>query len=313
MLQVGFRGRARGTALFFALAVATLGVAGPQAAAAGASAKAVREYWTPQRMRAAIPVGLPGTGPSESSSKRGLHHRIRHIKRPPLRAHGKVFFTVQGPPTYDYQCSGTAVRAPSKSLVITAGHCSFDQTLLSFNGNAVRQWMFVPAYSHGRSPFGKWPGHPTATPGWRGSHPTIDPLGEVTGGDLRYDVGAASVAPRNGKSLQSVVGGRPMGFNLSRHRTYHAIGYPAENPFDGQTEWGCDSTFKTSDNGEGGQPAPIGIACDMTGGSSGGGWVDGKGRLVSLTSYSLNGDDNTLYGPYFGSAIQSFYNSVKSG
>ncbi len=292
----------------------TAALAGAPAAPASAvpSAKVTRAYWTPERMRSALPLSLPGAAGTASSAKAPLHHRIRHINRRPLRAHGKVFFTVQGPPTYDYQCSGTAVRAPSKSLVITAGHCSYDQTLLSFNGNSVRKWMFVPAYSHGRSPFGKWPGSTTATPGWRGSHPTIDPLGEVTGGDLRYDVGAATVAPRNGKTLQSVVGGRRMGFNLSRQRTYHAIGYPAESPFNGQTEFGCDSPYKGPD-GSGGQPATIGIACDMTGGSSGGGWVDGKGRLVSLTSYSRSGDANTLYGPYFGTAVQAFYNSVKNG
>jgi V8-like Glu-specific endopeptidase len=309
MLQAGFPGRARGTALFIALAVAAFAATPSPAAASGASAKAVRDYWTPQRMRAAIPVGLPGAAQQQSSAKRALHHRIRHIKRRPTRAHGKVFFQVS---PYDFECSATAVKAPSQSLVITAGHCSYDHGIDNLFGNAVKKWMFVPAYSHGRAPFGKWPGTTKATPQWQSSNPTINPLGDVTGGDLRYDVGAATVPPRNGKTLQSVVGGRRMGFNLSRHRTYHAIGYPAEPPFDGQTEWGCDSTFKNSDTGQG-SPDPIGIACDMTGGSSGGGWVDGKGRLVSLTSYSLKGDDNTLYGPYFGSAIQAFYNSVKNG
>jgi V8-like Glu-specific endopeptidase len=312
MLQVGSRGRFGGTAL---AGVVALTVFAPVASGSGltpSKARAIRDYWTPQRMRAATPLRL---GPTAASSAKGsLHHRIRHIKRRPLRAHGKVFFRVTSAlMTYDYECSGTAAKAPSKSLVITAGHCSYDQATLSSNGNAVRKWVFVPAYSHGHAPFGKWPGTTTATTQWQQSSPTISPLGGITGGDLRFDVGAGTVGRLHGKTLQSVVGGRSPGFNLSRHRTYHAIGYPAEPPFDGATEFGCDSTFKTSDNGEGGQPAPIGINCDMTGGSSGGGWVDDKGRLVSVTSYTLNGDDKTLYGPYFGSAIQAFYNSVKSG
>jgi hypothetical protein len=51
----------------------------------------------------------------------------------------------------------------------------------------------------------------------------------------------------------------------------------------------------------------------MTGGASGGGWVDNDGRIVSVTSYTRSGDPNTLYGPYFGTAIRAFYNSVKNG
>ncbi len=32
-----------------------------------------------------------------------------------------------------------------------------------------------------------------------------------------------------------------------------------------------------------------------------------------MTSYSRSGDNDTLYGPYFGSQVRSFYNSVKNG
>jgi V8-like Glu-specific endopeptidase len=230
-----------------------------------------------------------------------------------VRTHGKVFFSVTSVVArYDYQCSGTAVKAPSRSLVITAGHCSYDQATLSLGGNAVRNWVFVPAYSDGHAPFGKWPGQTTATQQWRSSSPTISPTGDIVGGDLRFDVGAGTVGRLHGQTLQSVVGGRRIAFNKSRNRTYHAFGYPAENPFNGKTEFACDSPLTGSD-GSSGQPADLAIRCDMTGGASGGGWVDGKGRLLSVTSYSRGGDPNTLYGPYFGNEIQAFYNSVKNG
>jgi V8-like Glu-specific endopeptidase len=296
-----------------ALSVATA-PAHAQSLATLATAKpaAVRSYWTAQRMRAALPVAAAGTeaaAATEVAPKRALHQRVRHITRRPLRAHGKVFFTIS---PYDFQCSATAVKAPSKSLVISAGHCTYDRSVLSPLGNGIKNWMFVPAYSRGRAPFGKWAGRPTATAEWQASDPTISPTGDILGGDLRFDVGAANVARLHGKTLQSVVGGRPVAFGTSRDHRYVAIGYPAEKPFDGKTEWSCSSPLAGTD-ASGGAPATIGIACDMTGGSSGGGWVDPRGRLVSLTSYSRSGDDRTLYGPYFGSAIRAFYNSVKSG
>jgi hypothetical protein len=51
----------------------------------------------------------------------------------------------------------------------------------------------------------------------------------------------------------------------------------------------------------------------MTAGASGGGWIIHKRELVSVTSYSYTSQPGVLYGPYFGSAIQDFYNSVRSG
>ena len=49
------------------------------------------------------------------------------------------------------------------------------------------------------------------------------------------------------------------------------------------------------------------ISCDMTGGSSGGGWFldsnansvgDAGEPLVSVNSYGYSGERNTMYGPY---------------
>ena len=101
-------------------------------------------------------------------------------------------------------------------------------------------------------------------------------------------------------------------FGERRNRRYQAIGYPAEAPFNGLREYDCSSGYQGSDRSLG-DPAPISMRCDMTGGSSGGGWLDAGGRLVSLTSYGYSSQPNTLYGPYFGDAIAQFYRSVRSG
>lgn len=266
----------------------------------------VRTYWTAARMRGARPVGTTLARPR--SANKTTATLLTHIKRHPTRTAGKVFFSAG---LYDYQCSGTATSSAGRSLVITAGHCGY--LLLSPGlANEVHNWQFVPAYNRGRAPFGKWPARKLAAPdGWVGSNPppVIGPTGEPLGGDSRYDVAAAIVAKSSRGSLQSVVGARKPAFGLKRNQQYTAIGYPAAAPFDGEREWGCSSGFQGSDTSYD-PPQPIGITCDMTAGSSGGGWLDNKGHLVSVTSYGYLDQPGVLYGPYFGSAIRAFYRSV---
>lgn len=250
--------------------------------------------------------GAIGPNAARTGQKRVRARLVHGLRSYPTRTHGKVFFSAGA---YDYQCSGTAVRAASRSLVFTAGHCAYGEILLG--ENAIHNWEFVPSYSHGHAPFGAWPAISLAAPaGWVISHPNLAG-GEVVGGDSRYDVGAATVATRHGKSLQDRVGASPVAFNGARHRQYTAFGYPAEKPFNGRTEWRCSSSYRGSDPSYG-KPAPIAISCNMTAGSSGGGWMVG-GSLSSVTSYGIAGQPNVLYGPYFGDAIRSFYDSVSGG
>jgi hypothetical protein len=57
------------------------------------------------------------------------------------------------------------------------------------------------------------------------------------------------------------------------------------------------------------------MACNMTGGSSGGGWLDGDftsfggADLRSLNSYGYTGVEN-MYGPKFNSKTQAVYNAA---
>jgi len=291
----------------------------------GSRPAAVRAYWTSARMRAARPARLlaPGAVAERSRSphppvvgggrlrdhrRRRLAALVGNVRDHPTRTHGKVFFTAIGTP---YQCSGTAVSSPSRSLVLTAGHCAYFTAAPGFH-NAVHHWIFVPAYDRGRAPFGEWPATTLAAPaGWVASDPVSSGV-EIFGGDSRYDVGAATVAPRHGRTLQDTVGGLSVGFDLPRHRRYAAFGYPAVSPFGGGREFSCESAYTGSD-GRFQTPRPMRISCDMTAGASGGGWVDGRGRLVSVTSYAYSNDSDSLYGPYFGAAMRSFLASVRNG
>ena len=53
------------------------------------------------------------------------------------------------------------------------------------------------------------------------------------------------------------------------------------------------------------------IGCDMTGGSSGGGWLVGN-NVYSVNSYGYLTEPNVMYGPYQGAAAQSLYSSASS-
>jgi hypothetical protein len=125
-------------------------------------------------------------------------------------------------------------------------------------------------------------------------------------GDINYDGGFAVMNTLNGAHLTDVVGGQGIAFNLARGLYYEAYGYPQAAPFNGQTIKSCAGTAQSDIYG-GTQSQRI--PCDMTGGSSGGPWFTG-GRQNSLNSFGYNGVKNQMFGPYFGSAIQTAYNSA---
>ena len=79
----------------------------------------------------------------------------------------------------------------------------------------------------------------------------------------------------------------------------------------------CDSPAQGTDNDQN-NPKPTRIDCDMTGGSSGGGWVIGGENVNSVVSYGYectipipplcnNPEEGKLFGPYFGDEIKKLY------
>lgn len=316
-------GQGRKTSILFLAALAAGVLALPSNAAAaptvhrtGADAQAVREYWTPERIDDAIPLDtLPSSASpltrgatvgTKKQRRRKSHKQVRHVRKLPFRASGKVFFS-EG--INDYVCSGTAVRSGGQSLVWTAGHCVYERA--GVFGGYVSNWMFVPAFSAGNRPYGTWVASSLATtPQYRSGS-------SLPGDDQSsYDFGAATVAPNGGKTLQQAVGARKIAFKRNpRQGRLHAFGYPAQPPpkeFDGRHLFRCDSKLVTRDH-SGGGPSPLGIDCDMTGGASGGGWVNDRGKVVSVTSYGYASRPGVLYGPYQGGVARSLYNSVSGG
>ena len=196
-----------------------------------------------------------------------------------------MFFTDDG---LNYVCSGTAVLSGNSSTVWTAGHCVHDGAS-GFHTN----WSFVPAYADGSRPYGTWTARTLlTTSGWAGERRLL--VRQRRGRGVRQ---RRAVADRRGRRPQHRL-------QHPRGSRYAAHGYPAAAPFNGQRLWVCNSPLVYDDTSA--NPPTMGIDCDMTGGSSGGGWIAG-GSVVSVNSYGYTTLPNVMFGPYQGSVAQSLY------
>jgi hypothetical protein len=278
-------------ALACALAIVPTAQARVKTKAVAQDKAAVQRYWTPERMRNARPADriLSGTFAPAAKPVRKAAGAAVQVPPPytsqPTSTNGKVFFTESG---LNYVCSGTALLSGNKSVVWTAGHCVNDGA-----GTFVTNWAFVPAYADGSRPYGTWTARRLlTTSGWNASS------------DFSYDNGAAVVNTSGGRALTDVVGGVKPTFNYPRRQTYVSHGYPAAPPFNGQRLYTCTSPLRYDDTSA--NPPTMGIDCNMTGGSSGGGWTV-NGSLESVNSYGYTTLPNVMFGPYQGSVSESLY------
>lgn len=276
------------------------------------SPQATAAYWTTERMQnarpreRAKPGGGGGGGGRTSDWSRyavalsGGAYAGENLKN------GKVFFTLGGS---NYVCSGTAVAATAGvNLVWTAGHCVTDGA-----DDFATNFIFVPGYYKGSEPAGRWAFTMLdSTPTW-----------EAQGANrLRGDVGAARVvnSANPGATFAATVGTRPILFGqVPTGRRLVSYGYPAAGRFDGSRQYACASPFRRWDTTA--LLDPMQISCDMTGGSSGGGWFldanansigDPGEPLVSVNSYGYSFEKNTMYGPYMPAAgeAKALYDSL---
>jgi hypothetical protein len=275
-----------------------------------AAEKRVTGYWTRDRMRSAIPMErlFKAKRSSQKAVRRGIKQQLPGTAALALpsvgadwtgggkvaRTAGRVFFTFQG---QNASCSGDAVTSANKSTVITAGHC------VKLEGTWHTNWVFVPGYDNGTRPHGTWTAKQTlTTPQWNATE------------DLNYDVGAAVVNTLDSHTLVDAVGGQGIAFNQDRGQNMYAFGYPAAAPYDGSTLTYCSgpviNDVLLSD--------AIGMACTMTGGSSGGPWflefdeASGTGIQNSVNSFKYTFLPTHMFGPYFGADAQNLYQRAQS-
>ncbi|MEX2108240.1 MAG: trypsin-like serine protease [Solirubrobacterales bacterium] len=247
----------------------------------------------PAASSAGQPLLVPGRPPAsrfdggQIAGASSIH--VARSKAAGTRTNGKIL----GVDHYGsgYSCSGTALNTPSRSIVITAGHCVMER------GARFKRIIFVPAYNHGRRPFGSFEAEAIyVMPPWRRSE------------NPDFDVAALKVKPTSAGALTDVVGGRGYATSKSRRSDFEIFGYPAA-ALRGEELRSCRATGLGMDfltNIFFGPPT-VPAACDMAAGSSGGSWII-KGEYVNgVTSYSYAKRSTArLYSPYFGPSIANF-------
>lgn len=261
------------------------------------SREKVIRYWTPERMKDAVPTerdlrpvaaAKPAKGGETSAGTSA------EVPQPYPSTYGKVFFTSNS--GVNYVCSGTAILSANESVVWTAGHCVNEGP-----GAFYKNFLFVPAYRDGSAPYGKFAGSTLlTTSGWQAS------------GEWGVDVGAAVVGVNDlGQTLSDAVDEAPLAFDAPRNQAYRLYGYPAAKKFSGQRMRVCETSWLTDDAFA--TPDTMGAACDMTGGSSGGGWITATGAVASVVSYGYNSLRNVLFGPHLESEALSLYSAAAAG
>jgi hypothetical protein len=304
-------------ALLTVLALLPLAVAPVAAGDSSTSAKAEHEriikYWTAERIASAkprdfvrtnegkfVPRARPGSGGTGASWTGG---------GPVVQRTGKVLFTMDGS---NWVCSASAITdsRTSHSLVLTAGHCAFDEVNEAFATN----WTYVPSFDTSptftcaQSTYGCW------TAAGLVVHSGYATAGGFNTQATVHDFAFAIVGPggKTGTQLDAL-GTYGIAYPaISTGGTVHAFGYPAAGKYHGNDLTYCTGpTFNDQFNDD----LTWGIACNMTGGSSGGPWLAGftntAGTATSLNSYGYSGIKN-MYGPKFNAKTQAVFNRANT-
>ena len=279
----------------------------------GRSPAAVSDYWTPERMREAIPLAGPEQAAALAGGADAADFRAAPTDQEtfpgadvlyPQRLHGKLFLTFGGQPA---SCSATVVTSFSRDVILTAGHClaipgpRLGQTTFSQNV------AFVPGYRDGAAPFGRYPAVSLRTPGiW------------AYEGVISFDVGAAKVVSSTGVPIQDQLGSRGVSFNRPSFngKVFGIYGYPGQPAefYNDERLIFCSSPFLGFEKGTGGIKAG---PCRQQEGSSGGGWVIDNGLVNSVVSHGACPVPSTLctttVGTYLGDLAFETYAAAAGG
>ena len=311
------------TAALLAIAVAPVSAGNTDAEAkAKAEHERIVRYWTAERIANAKPRDFvrtpkgdfePKAKPSRPPSGGGTVTGASWTSGGPVvQKTGKVLFTMAGG---NYVCSAANLTdsRTGYSLVMTAGHCAYDEAARAFATN----WTYVPSFDTAptftcaNSQFGCWTARALVV------HQGYASAGSFNTQATIHDFAVAVVGPggKNGTTQLDSLGTYGAAYPaISTGGSVHAFGYPAAGKYHGNDLTYCAGpTFNDQYNGN----ATWGIACNMTGGSSGGPWIAGfasngaSGTLTSLNSYGYNGISN-MYGPKFNADTRDVVTAANS-
>ena len=290
----------------------------PSIAAGNSKGKSPNEnaigYWTKDRLENALTRGFefePGAKSGKlvslGKASRGGGGKTTSITGSswtkggkPLSATGKVFFTM-GAQTY--VCSGSIVNdsKSDRSIVLTAGHCVFDNATGSFATN----FIYYPAFD--TTPVTDCTISRCLVATSLVAHNGFTSQSSFTTQATQYDWGFASIPESNinGYAFNSTP--------FTNSATSYAFGYPAGTPYGGKDLVYCAGPISPDTNNGG---LTWGLGCNMTGGSSGGPWfaafnsTNFDGSASSVNSYKYTNNSKKMYGPKFNASTLSTFNAA---
>ena len=314
-------------AAFALLAAVPVGAAARPGPAGARSVDPAIAYWTEARIAHAIPrdfvrlangkfvpaaKGGPGGGgggggakPVTGASWTGGSTIVKQS--------GRVLFHLR---SGDYICSASVVDDaddPTYSVIVTAGHCVYDEE----NHEFATMWVYYPSfdtsptYTCAQATYGCWAARALF------AHSGFTSQSGFTATATLYDFGFAVVrAGGNGGSVSpqlDALGSYSVNPTLT---SSPGIGYAFGYPAGGQYAPGIDLTYCKGSIGTDPYNAnrTWKIGCDMTGGSSGGPWLYGtsdpgsagrsEGTVFSVNSYTYSGV-KAMHGPKFNANTQA--------
>ncbi|TYT25126.1 hypothetical protein FZO89_01910 [Luteimonas viscosa] len=227
-------------------------------------------------------------GAKDAGEKDGAHHP--YIRYPgnfytfqwtaaPWNKIGKLYFTTpSGGSSY---C--TANVASGNSVLVTAAHCVYTRGQ-GFN----RNFVFVPADRYGVAPYGRY--------GWQSA--TV--LNEwINNGGRRWDVAVIRLAGEatTGQPVTNYVGWLGRSWDWGYSQSIYSHGY-ASNLSTQYTHICAGQSYSSSWEGT----DVLVQGCDMTYGSSGGGWL----RNYTPNSHGGNHVNGVVSGPHIGDFGNSY-------
>lgn len=282
----------------------------------------VLKFWTNQRIAAAVPRDFeinPRTGrmelrgkPTNPDAVLGLSWESGGVV---ATSTGKVFFSMG---TTYYACSASVVAdaVTTRSIIVTAGHCVYDEVENQFAEN----WIFVPAYDAlpasfnpdgqfcSDTQYGCWVAQSLVVSNEFAAAPSFN----ITAAQHDYAFAVVGAGGKSNAQLDQTVGTQFLDTNgkIEIDTESWVFGYPSAGKYKGKDLVYCRNLLGY-DGKYGVDWSTYKLACGMTAGSSGGPWfrqfsvtapTAGMGIVFSVTSYSYGGTKN-LYGPVFDTEV----------
>ncbi|MEV4361405.1 hypothetical protein [Nonomuraea sp. NPDC049625] len=294
----------------------------------GAALRQATQYtWDANDVRKVVskggytPDGKPGTtAPTGETKSSGA--KAQNVNIP--KTIGKVFF-VDGSGKFRW-CSATSIQSNYRNLVSTAGHCVYDT---DSNKALLDNWVFVPGYYQGKTPWGIYVGKQAFThydfdtyEDWDRDYAFVtvyngiqfNGVKQVDRKDYQSFTGPKRawgghyyiLLSKDAGRLGDNVGGQGFSWNQPTGKPVRAFGYPAaphpdgNKPYSGVTPKNCYGTTTAKAVGASWLKIEehIGLKCAVTPGYDGGPWLqnysNGKrlGYVNGVTSTFADQDGN---------------------